>query len=366
MTHNPNEPRGENLAEQFANDSRAMEARMLPDKGPLNEEQIQHVIDRIDQRIMEDDITCLEIDAQLKAARGSTSQFRLNKYPHDDSNFARRLDRWMNQLELGVGGMPTQMVSMKVADRMIGVLRQIKTRQSMGSIVGPSGVSKSTVRKACVAGLITGCMGFELTETDRTMTQVLRRLTIDLGGPRTISAQMCMQWLKDRLTGTGILLIIDEAHYLERRAMNALRDLHKATGCPIALMGTNDLLQTIDDFNEFHGQMKSLFSINYNITVEANASGTPLYTVDEIMKYAKEMNLRINITGAGEVTDLANTLGWGGLRAAAYLLLNAATLSKGKLITERHVLSALRQMEGADGFQRTKAKSEFAKKTAVA
>lgn len=343
-----------------------MEARMLPQNGELTQDQLDHVRKLIDHKIIRDDITCEYIDSCISAGRGSTSLFREGKYRYNDTKLARKIDRWIKQQDLGHGGMPTEMVSTTVADRILGVLKQINSRKSMGSIVGPSGVSKSTVRKACQAGLIEGCVGFEMTETDRTLTQMLRRMTIDMGGPRTNSAQMNMLWLKEFFSGKDCLIIIDEAHYLERRAMNALRDLHKSTGCPICLMGTDDLLKTIDDFNEFHGQMKSLFSINYNITVEANSSGNPLYTVREIMRYATSMGLKLNISGAGEVTDLANTLGWGGLRAAAFLLLNSATLAKGKVITDGHVRAALQQMEGADGFRRTRTKVGLSKKTAVA
>lgn len=366
MTDQTNTPRGESLADEFAKDSRAMEARMLPQTGELTEDHILHVRKLIDQKINRDGITCKQIDVGIKAAVGSTHAFREGKYRHNDDKLARKIDRWIKQQETGHAGMPTEMVSTTVADRMIGVLKQINARKSMGSIVGPSGVSKSTVRQACVNGLIQGCMGFELRETDRTLTQLLRRMVVDLGGPESYPAQRNMDWLVKYFSGTDRLIIIDEAHYLERRAMNALRDLHKATKCPICLMGTNDLLETIDDFNQFHGQMKSLFSINYNITVEANASGRPLFTVDEILKFATTMGIKLNIAGAGEVTDLANELGWGGLRSAAFLLLNASTLAKGNTVTDGHVRAALQQMEGADGFQRTKTKVGLAKKQAVA
>ncbi|MGV6813702.1 MAG: AAA family ATPase [Phycisphaerales bacterium] len=341
---------------------------MLPVNGDLTPEQINYVRNELEQWIIVNDHDHAYIDAQLKCTRGSTAKFREGKYQFDQSKFARRVDRWLKQKDLGNGSMPTQYVSTVIAEKMIGTLRKIKSTKSMGSIVGPSGVSKSTVREYCVSGHIEGCDGFELSETDRTMGQMLKRMAFDLGAPKSTTSQQAMFFLRQHYTGTDILIIVDEAHYLEKRAMNALRDLHKSTKCPICLMGTRDLLQTINDFDEFHGQMKSLFSFTYNITVEEQSEGgTPLYTVDELAKFATSMGLKLDITGACKITNLANLLGWGGLRAAGYLLLNAASLAKGRPITEKAINDAHKQMSGSDGFALVNAKLELAnKKMAVA
>jgi hypothetical protein len=343
-----------------------MEARMLPHEGDLSPEQLNHVRKKVDQWIIQNNHDHAYIDAQLKCARGATISFVQNKYRYDETKFARRIDRWLNQKDMGYGSMPSAYVPTRIAKNILSTLQQIKARKSMGSIVGPSGVSKSMMREACVSGLIEGCVAFELSETDRSMGQMLKRMAYDLGGHKSFDAQRAMFFLRDYFMETDILIIIDEAHYLSKRAMNALRDLHKSTKCPICLMGTQDLLETIDDFNEFHGQMKSLFTFNYNITVESKSDGRPLYTVDEVMKFAKSMSIKLNISGACELTDLANTLGWGGLRSASHVLINAASLARGRVVTDKTINSALKKMEGADGFARTKNKAELYKKMAVA
>ena len=368
MSIDRNNPNDDQLIKQIAQDARASEARMLPETGELTNEQLDYVRERVRQKLNIDDITTEDIDHKIGAAKYSTSRFLQGKYDHSDTNFARRLDRFLIEQEMGLGGLPIGMVRTGLVDRIVSVAKRVNTLQAMGSIVGPSGTSKSTVRKAIEAGIIPQSISVELTETDRTMAQFLRALSKAVGGEKNSSAQRSMNSIKDRLTGTGRLIMIDEAHYLDKRAMNSLRDVHKATGCPVLLFGTQDLLETINDFTAFHGQMKSLFAINYNITVEAQHSGEPLFTIDDVLSYVKAMKLKIDTSGADVVARLASTMGWGGLRAAGFLLLNASVLAKGQLITAKHINTALRQMEGADGFERTKFKMDqhTARRVAIA
>ena len=363
---NTNQGRGERLADQLAKESQAQEARMLPDTGDLNSEQLDFVRRRVQMHCDENQLTFEHIDKKINCQQRAVRKFIDGVYEHDNSDLARRLDRWLISTETDASCLPRTFVSTSVALRMLGVLGAVNKRRAMGSIVGPSGVSKSTVLKAAQAGLIPGSIHVELNCTDASMTSLLRRLSADLGGPKNSATQHTMRWIIESLRGTDRMLMLDEAHYLKRPAMNALRDIHKATGCPIVLVGTQDLLQTIEDFTDFHGQFKSLMAITYNITVETNEGNNPLYTVEEIIEYAKAMKIRLDSMAAEYVTDLANTLGWGGLRSAGYLLANADTLTKGKMLTLKSIVAALHQMEGSDGLSRTKYKAETTRKVGVA
>ena len=366
MTRDQHNPRDESLVHKAAQDARATEARMLPNAGDLTKDQIEYVRQCVNARCDEQGLTYEQIDKKIACARKAVRRFMEGTYEHDDSNFARRLDNWLKNSDPNLGGMPTKFVSTEVANKMIGLIVQVYQRKSMGTIVGPSGVSKSTVLTYIAAGRIAGSVHIELNSTDKTISQILRRIAGDLGLADIYTKQRLMQNIIKLLKGTDRLIMLDEAHYMDKNAMNAVRDIHKATGCPIMLVGTDDMLKTIDDFTEFHGQMKSLLSMHYNITVEANQSGNPIYTVDEIFAYAKEMGIKLTIDGASRVADLASTLGWGGLRSAAYLMLNANIAYRGKALTEKHINSALLEMEGYDGFQRTKYKTDSSRKVAVA
>lgn len=366
MTRDRHNNRDESLAHQAAQDARATEARMLPRTGTLTPEQCDHVRKMVNERCDEQGLTYEQIDNKIGCGRKATRKFMEGTYEHSDTNFARKLDNYLKGSDPALGGMPKAFVSTTVADKIRGIIRQVHQRKSMGVIVGPSGVSKTVVLKFIAAGDIPGAIHIELTSTDKTIKQVLARTAAELGLNDQYHAQRLMSNIIKTLRGTDRLLMYDEAHYANKDALNAIRDIHKQTGCPIMLVGTRDIFDAINDFDAFHGQMKSLISMSYDITVEANQSGNPLYNVDEMYEYAASMGLKLTVDGASRAAELSSELGWGGLRSTAYLLLNAGLISKGKPISEQAINAALRQMEGFDGFQRTTARLAASRKAAVA
>lgn len=54
-------------------------------------------------------------------------------------------------------------------------------------------------------------------------------------------------WLAEKLAGGGRTLIVDDAHKLTRPALQWLFDFHDATGCPLALCGTQELEHKVRD-----------------------------------------------------------------------------------------------------------------------
>lgn len=339
---------------------------MLPAKGKLTPDQIGHVRKCIDERCDDQGLTYEQVDKKLGCGRKAVRRFMEGNYEHDESRFARKLDNWLKNSDPSLGGMPKSYVSTEVAEKMRGVIRQVYRRRSMGIICGPAGVSKTVVLKFTAAGDIAGSMHIELTSTEKSIVSVIRRLAVELGLSDRYSAQRLMQNIIKTLRGTDRLLMIDEAHYANQDALNALRDIHKQTGCPILLVGTREITESVNDFDTFRGQMKSLMSMTYDISVEANESGEPLYSVDDMLNYAKSMGIKLNISGASRLSELSSTLGWGGLRAAAYLLLNANLVAKGKPITEGLINKTLRDMEGYEGYSRTESRVQSSRKVAVA
>lgn len=185
----------------------------------------------------------------------------------------RQVNRWLLQQSYD-GGVttPTEMVKTTVTDRILGVIHQTNRLKSMAAIVGPSGTGKSTVFKACAAGIVPGAVHVELASVDASRSALVARLNMELRGTRRYRMQESFGWIIEHLQQTRRMLIIDEAHYLSEQAAMTLRDVHKRTGCPVILGGTQDILSTINDFGHFHGQFKRLVSMVYNITEECMAN----------------------------------------------------------------------------------------------
>lgn len=356
------------ITEQLAQEARAMEARMLPSHGPLAQQHYAQVRSQFAAHVAETGRTLPEVARMIGCTEGALAKFALDKTVYDATMdaFIRQVNRWLLQQSFD-GGVttPAEMVKTTVTDRILGVIHQTNRLKSMAAIVGPSGTGKSTVFKACAAGLVPGAVHVELASVDASRSALVARLNMELRGTRRYRMQESFGWIIEHLQQTRRMLIIDEAHYLSEQAAMTLRDVHKRTGCPVILGGTQDILSTINDFGSFHGQFKRLVSMVYNITEECMATGRPLYTIDEVTAFATEMGIRLTLDAADESTGLANLLGWGGLGALGYLLINAHTLAlreantQGKSLSRvhvhgKHVQSALRQMEGASGLDRVK------------
>lgn len=339
---------------------------MLPTHGPISPGQIDHVRTQLARFIGANHEKLPQIAKKIGCRPDALLKFMDDKYDGVLDDFARRINRWIVQQDrTGGAGLPAEMVKTSVTDRMRAVCHQTQQLRSMAAIVGPSGVGKTLVLKALEAGIIPGSKHIEFSATDKSPTGLIRRIAFELGGPSRYRMQESFAWIINHLTTTDAMLLLDEAHYLGEPALNIVRDIHKRTGCPIVLVGTQDLLDTVNDFNQFHGQFKRLISLVYNITEELAATGDPLYTVDEVMRYASAMGLRLTLDAADETTGLANLLGWGGLGALGFLLINANTLATVEAkqsgsdlsrlhIHPKHINAALRQMEGASGLDRVK------------
>lgn len=360
------DPNQSRITDQLAQDARAMEARMLPPHGPLDAAHVAHVRNNLSGYIADRGLTVHQLAAQIGCSPKALLKFTDDKHDETQDDFVRRVDRFLKQrMADGGAALPSAMITTGVTSRMLGVIHQVVRLGSIGAIVGPSGIGKSTVFAAVASGLVPGAVHVELSAVDASKSAFIARLAKELGGPARYRMQASFNYIIDHLSQSRRLLIIDEAHYLSESAFNILRDVHKRTGSPVVIGGTQDLLGTINDFGPFHGQFKRLVSLVYNITDETNSTGRPLYTVDEVTEFAKATGIRLT-TNAGEIcTDLANLLGWGGFGALGFLLINANMLavkesgkSTGVWVHDRHINSALRQMEGASGFDRVKQRVE--------
>lgn len=330
---------------------------MLPETGPLNDEQIDYVRRSVRSFMQSKELTLKQVNKETGRGESSLSQFFNANYAGDNERLARDLFRWMRVREEGHrAGMPTGFVRTRVADHMLNLIHGVYRTGTMGGILGPAGISKSIVCKAAEA-MFPGAVYIELTSAQRTAGAIIRHLAeVHKVRGRSKSQDVVVTSLIDALKGSNRLHLIDEAHMLSKQALLILRDLHKQAGLPMVFVGTRDFFDVINDFTEFHGQISRLFSFTYNVTEECNETGDPLYTVDEVVKFAKTMQLRLAGDAAEFITELCNIPGWGALGKASMLLLTAKLIAQSQrteTIELKHVQRALRDMAGATGFHQT-------------
>lgn len=320
---------------------------MLPADGPISEIQHRQVRDAFRLYQESKGITLADVGRQIGRSGSTLSQWLSGTYAGDNDAVSRLIAVFMDQHARGEKpGMPRGFVNTTIVKRMIGVLRKVQSTQTMGVIYGPAGVSKSVVCRAAESGLIVGSTHIECELSTRTPTQMAALWAETLGLKVRYSLGHLERAIINHLKGTKRLQMIDEAQYLSKDSLNVVRDVHKKTGCGIVLVGTIDVNQRVDDASAFYGQFSRLIAYRYDIVEEQESGGDPMFTVQNVVEMAAAMQLRLTGDGAEHLTELACMPGWGGLGAAATLLLRAKILAKGLAISAKHMIDADTSYQG--------------------
>ena len=104
--------------------------------------------------------------------------------------------------------------------------------------------------------------------------RALRDAVLDaVPGKRRMASESWDKWIKRNFKGSGILLILDNAHLLSTYARHWLAyEWHDQTGCPVALIGNQEIVRQWSA-NEQH---KSRVGVAYEITPRAKPSDTAI------------------------------------------------------------------------------------------
>ncbi len=122
-----------------------------------------------------------------------------------------------------------------------------KRNAMMGMVIGEPGLGKSCALKM-YADADPWAIRLELNTvtgggTPTAMVRAFwRRINTASFAPKEQSKG---EWLLDRFTGTGRLLIIDNAHLLSEKGLEWVLGFHDGTGCPVVLVGNSELATTM-------------------------------------------------------------------------------------------------------------------------
>jgi len=224
--------------------------------------------------------------------------------------------------------LPAGFVRTRVAERALTVIEQASIHGFVALITGPPGIGKSMAIEAA-RSLIPGLVVFRVRQSSRRPTALLRQVASTLGLKGASShADIAERRVIDALAGTGRTLVIDEAHRLHSAGLEVLRDIHDEAGVPMVLVGTRDLMATIDG-EELYGQLSSRIGLRYDATPDAVAGGPdgggrPLYSPEEVARVFAGGKVRLTTDGLSTLARIANLPGLGGLRLARQVVTLAA------------------------------------------
>ncbi|MBL0920722.1 MAG: AAA family ATPase [Phycisphaerales bacterium] len=351
----------------LAQDARVSPEPRMPAKGQSpTAEQIAELRDRVNARAGQANLSNRDIARQTGLGTSTISQWRNGRYEGDVDQVARKLAYWLEQHARGERpGLPDGFVRTRVAERILGVLKDTQARRWMSVVYGPAGVGKSLCFRAALE-LIPGSVHVEVVEGASGPMHFARQWCRALGLPQHGSLYAMEMRLIDAIRGSKRLQMIDEAHYLNVRALHVIRDVHKQSGCGVVIGGTIDVEQKVDDASEFYGQLSSLLLHRYDIVGESAEDGDPLFTVDDVLKVAESMRVRLTRDGAEYASDRASIPGSGGLRSLVGLLYNASLVAQGERVDAKLLRSCERTSQGRANYERVQLRREQRRKAAVA
>jgi len=311
-----------------------MAAWTLPNDGPLNDTQRRQALENFDAYRRRHDLTIADVARQVDTPRASTIRDLLKGvYREHADDHVRTLNNWVEQhARQQAVKLKGNFVETRVALDVLHVARLVRENQTMGMVVGPAGIGKTRCAQALHetyvgAVLITVGLG---AHNPKGFTSALAE-QLGVRGMGALKSQFTYRSQTERviarLQGSNRLLIIDEAHKLNGDALERIREIHDATGCPVFMLATKDLQDRIArGADPDHGQLYSRVNIMWPLTKgrDCHAGGKALFTVDEIRKLYDHVPIRLSPDAARYLQDVASDLGKGSLRRCRVLLLSAA------------------------------------------
>ena len=310
-----------------------MAAWTLPNDGPLTDEQRRRAMENFDAYIRRHNLHHEDVARQVgKPGKTLIRDLTRGVFRDHADDHIRKLNNWTEQharqQNAKVDG---KFVKTDVALQILRAARLIRENQTMGMVVGPTGIGKSRCAEALretFAGAILVPIVWGSYHPKGLTSAMAERLGVRswTTNPQGVQYKTQLERVIGKLGDSGRMVIIDDAHKLRDEALELLREIHDRTGCPILLFATKDLQDRIQrGADPDGGQLYSRFDVIWPVTQgrDVRAGGKGLFTVDEIRKLYEQTPIKLSPDAARYLQDVANELGHGSLRRCRILLTNA-------------------------------------------
>ena len=280
--------------------------------------------------------------AQAGISDSALSQWLADKYGGDDAAVAGKLGRWLAtraeraDLQRRIPAAP-QWVETPAARSVLAALSYAQLAADIAVVHGAAGAGKTTAANWYAANRPNVWLA-TMSRGARSVGPCLRRVAAAVRAkPAGRSIAECEQALAERLRGTEGLLVIDEAQCLALPALDALRQIHDASGCGLALVGGEALWKRIAG-DRASAELAQLFSrVGQRIGLEhpSESDADPL------------LQAWAGLGDSGREAARVIARQPGGLRAVRKVLGRAALMARGRQVERRHVAAAWKALGGA-------------------
>lgn len=326
------------VAEQLGMEARELMKSIKLPKDGLSPELRAKVRTLANEHAKQNKVTHPEIALAIGHAASTVSEVLSGKYRADDSDIIRKLNQWIETDEQRRReGRPLGFYANVVFTTIMALARFAKSNARTG--VSPRGVAREHARQSIALGYGPGGCGKSagaLALHGDDSTSILVRVQEGAGSSRYLSHLILaelgerprsstflnLEAIKRRITGSGRLLIIDEAHRMKHSACELIRDLADVCGIPILLLGTTEVSEKLTNVrvgvgNLLYDQFASRVGMQLNLLLGIDGRGgvtRPFFSIEEIRAIFHSNEVRLASDAAEYLQALACVIGLGMLR----------------------------------------------------
>lgn len=179
------------------------------------------------------------------------SRYRSNQFNGDLDEFEAKVANYLDTESLRFLGNQEIVTTDFIVDKVWAFLSHVKEHSRIGVGYGDAGRGKTCACKAFARSDKTAVY-VHINCWEASSVGLVKALVKAMGGMRGVKKGEYSAELVERLTGSGRLIIIDNAHKLKGSARSWISDFWDASRCAIALVGNPDILTQFRSIDQ-HG-----------------------------------------------------------------------------------------------------------------
>jgi len=203
-------------------------------------EEIAAIRDQARQFLAESGTSRQTLAKAIDWSPASVSRWLTDDYTGDSATIARAVASFLARQEEKAASPPVDgpFAMTRQAAEILPVLNYAHVHSTMGVIVGPSGNGKTAALKHYAAENA-GAVLFSVHPANHSMSEIIHQLFELLGKPGGGRGTLggLVKRLTAKLAGSGRLLIIDEAQFLDHQTVEVLRAIHDSARIGLVFCG---------------------------------------------------------------------------------------------------------------------------------
>lgn len=277
---------------------------------------------------------------QIGISGAALSQWLRGSYKGDSEGVEARARAWLEtrserrKLRSALPE-PPAWADTPLARRALSALGHAHLAADMAVVYGAAGLGKSVAARR-YAGQRPNVWVATASQAAKSVAACLERIAAAMAlRPGSRRAAALEAGVVERMSGSGGLLVIDEAQHLPLPALEEVRSLHDASGCGVALVGSDPFWLSLSGGRR--AEFAQLFSrVGMRVRLGAPA--------------ASDVSALLSAWGLAEagIEDAAAAIAarHGALRGLTKALSRAHAIAKGKPVADTHLRAAWRALAG--------------------